>query len=100
MNLADQLQALVPQLDGTAPIDDGRNAVEIVDRASFEKLRAVAVKLNEALEFYANRDNYDREGVCEHNGSLTDYKGDWWVDYGFHGREALSDAENILRGEK
>jgi len=52
--------------------------------------------LKEALgviEFYGNRDNYDREGVCEHNGSSTDYKGDWWVDYGFHAKSFLEKLE-------
>lgn len=53
----------------------------------------------EALEFYANRDNYDREGVCEHNGSSTNYEGDWWIDYGFHARVALAKIRE-LRGEK
>ena len=44
--------------------------------------------LVKALDFYSNRDNYDREGVCEHN----DNKGtDWWVDYGYTATKALKE---------
>lgn len=59
---------------------------------AFEKLVMASLILAEALEFYANRDNYDREGVCEH-----DWPNDWWVDYGFTGREAIEKAREILK---
>jgi hypothetical protein len=46
-----------------------------------------------ALEFYANRDNYDRDGQLAHyewygEPHLSKMK-DCWIDYGFSARKAL-----------
>lgn len=70
----------------------GEYLIKAGDAHWLDKLAALKAQLKEAREvigFYANRDNYDRDGVCEHNGARTDYKGDWWVDYGFTAREFL-----------
>lgn len=47
--LSAQLEEFKPVTQGTAPIDDGRNAVEIIDRASYERMKQVAILLAEAL---------------------------------------------------
>lgn len=60
------------------------------------KLKSKLEKAKGALEFYANSENHDREGIFEHKtfnskNQLTDY----WVDYGFTAREALKELEGL-----
>lgn len=74
------------------PVDDDF----FVDRESYERMKSIAVMLAKALEFYGDKNSYDREGVCEHDGKEMN---DWWVDYGFTAKQALTEASKILGSE-
>ncbi len=84
--VCDTCQQLFAEL--TCPACEASEIDELESR--LEKQAEVIAVMREALEFYAERDNYDREGVLYADSEYT-------VDYGYKAGQALAKAEEMLK---